>query len=133
MDKKTSNKALHTLDPENPVFLKHVIVNISVFPKWDHLKKIWFIMKMESIKRITFYWNSCYIRYLNIWEIQRMQYMYISHNLSFSKHYLIKHRCESAKMKNTFKNYSLDWSQNWNIFLVAKKNCKKIIGIRRLD
>ena len=41
--------------PENPVFLKHVIVTISVFPKWDHLKKIWLIMKMESIKRITFY------------------------------------------------------------------------------
>ena len=87
-----SHKALHTLDPGNPVFLKHVIITISVFPKWDHLKKIWFIMKMVSIKRITFYWNPIYMRYLNLWEIKRMQYMYISHNLSFSKHDVKVHK-----------------------------------------
>ena len=28
------------MGPVNPVFLKHVIVTISTFVKWDHLKKI---------------------------------------------------------------------------------------------
>ena len=50
LDKKISHKALHTLDPGNPVFLKYVIVTISVFPKWDHLKKIWFIIKWRQSK-----------------------------------------------------------------------------------
>ena len=28
------------MGPVNPVFLKHVIVTISTFVEWDHLKKI---------------------------------------------------------------------------------------------
>ena len=42
------------MDPVNPVFLKHVIVTISIFAEWDDLKKIWFIIEMVSIKRIIF-------------------------------------------------------------------------------
>ena len=34
------------MDPVERVFLKHVIVSISTFVEWEHLKILWFMMKM---------------------------------------------------------------------------------------